>query len=91
VSLFRRLSLQSKTILVLVLVSFAAILAVSWTSYRTAREAAQDAARRQLLGVRLTKTGLLHTLLRGLRDQLTAFATSRTALDSLTAFTQAAP
>lgn len=82
----RRLGLQSKLILTLMLVGMAAMLTISYASYRTARAAARDAAQRQLLGVRITKTTLLQNLLAGFRDQLTGFSTSRTALESLTAF-----
>lgn len=85
----RRLSIQSKLILILVFVSMVAVMAVSYASYQTARAAAEDAAQRQLMGVRTTKTHLLQMLLGNYRDQLTSFATSRTALESLTAFTQA--
>ena len=83
----RRLGLQSKLILTLMLVGMLAMLTVSYTSYRTARTAARDAAHRQLMGVRITKTTMLENLLSGFRDQLTGFATSRTALETLTGFT----
>ena len=82
----RRLGLQSKLILTLMLVGMVAMLTVSYTSYRIARTAARDAAQRQLRGVRTTKTTLLENLLVSFRDQLTGFATSRTALESLQGF-----
>jgi class 3 adenylate cyclase len=87
---FRRLSLQSKLILVLLLVGLSAIAVVTWTSYRTAEEAATEATRRQLVGLRVTKANLIRVMLANYRDQITSFATSRTALESLRTFTEAA-
>lgn len=88
-SFLRRLSLQSKLIVILLLVGLSSMLVVSYASYQTAKHAAEDAAQRQLRGVRITKTNLLLNMLGGFRDQLSSFATSRTALESLTTLDQA--
>lgn len=71
-SLLGHLSIQSKLILILVAVSLTAVLAVSYSSYVTARNAAVESARRQMLGVRITKTNMLKGMLGNFRDQLTA-------------------
>lgn len=84
--LLRRLSIQSKLIVVLLLVSLSAVVAVTWLSYRTARSAATEAVNRQLTTVRVTKANLIQVMLGNYRDQITSFATSRTALESLKAF-----
>lgn len=88
--LLRRLSIQSKLILVLLLVSLGAVVTVTYASYRTARSAAAEAAQRQLIGLRVTKAGIIQLMLANYRDQITSFATSRTALESLRTFTAAA-
>lgn len=87
--MLRKLSIQSKLLLVLLLVSLTAVAAVTWISYQTGREAATEAARRQLTSVRATKANLVRVMLANLRDQITSFSTSRTALDSLKTFTAA--
>lgn len=84
--LLRRLNIQSKLILVLLMVSLSAVMVVTWTSYRTARAAATEAAQRQLTSLRVTKANLIQVMLANYRDQITSYATSRTALESLRTF-----
>jgi class 3 adenylate cyclase len=79
-------SLQSKLIAALLFVSLLAIGAITYSSYRIARQAAIDAANRQLTALRITKAGLIQVMLSNYRDQVISYALSRTAMESIKAF-----
>ena len=85
-SLFNRLSIQSKMILLLLAVSLASIAVMSWIGYRTAREALMQSARDRLQGVRVAKTTTLKAMLESLRDQVVSISDSKAVIEGMRAF-----
>jgi class 3 adenylate cyclase len=84
-----RLSIQSKMILLLLLVSLLSIGIIAWISYLSARNALLAQIQNQLTGVRAAKTATLKTMLEGLRDQAIAMSDSVAAIEGTKAFSQA--
>ncbi|MFO0264859.1 MAG: hypothetical protein ACK53V_24785, partial [Planctomycetota bacterium] len=84
-----RLSIQSKMILLLLLVSLLSIGIIAWTAYLSAKSALVHQIENQLTGVRAAKTATLKAMLEGLRDQVIAISDSVAAIEGTKAFIQA--
>ena len=81
-----RLAVQSRLILLLLLVSLGSILSIGWIGYRSARDAITSAVHQQLQSVRHSKTTALVDMLKGLRDQVLSLSDGRLATDGMAAF-----
>ena len=81
-----RLAVQSRLIVLLLLVSLGSILAIGWIGYRSARDAITHAVQQQLQSVRHSKTTALLDMLKGLRDQALSLSDGRMATDGMGAF-----
>jgi class 3 adenylate cyclase len=84
-----RLSIQSKMILLLLLVSLLSISIIAWSAYLSAKTALVHQIENQLTGVRAAKTATLKAMLEGLRDQVIAMSDSVAAIEGTQAFIQA--
>lgn len=84
-----RLSIQSKMILLLLLVSLLSIGIIAWVSFLSAKSALTQQIQNQLTGVRVAKTATLKAMLEGLRDQVIAISDSVAAIEGTKAFVQA--
>ncbi len=84
-----RLSIQSKLIVLLLVVSLSAIAVMGWIGYATARGALAQSAQHQLQGVRFAKTRTLETLLESLRGQVLALSDSKSTIEAMRAFSDA--
>jgi len=82
----RRLSIQSKMILLLLAVSLGSIAVISGIGYRAARQALTASVENQLQGVRVAKTTTLTQMLGALRDQAILMSDSRMIVDAMLAF-----
>ncbi|MBU3664763.1 MAG: HAMP domain-containing protein [Chthoniobacterales bacterium] len=88
-SLFNRLSIQSKMIVLLLAVSLGSIAVMAWIGYDTARTALMQSARNQLQGVRVAKTTTLKAMLESLRDQVVSISDSKAVIEGMRAFREA--
>jgi len=86
---FHRLSIQSKMILLLLLVALSAMAVVAWVGYVTGKSSIEKSVQNQLKGIQVAKTTALRTKLESLRDQVVSMSDSRIALDGLRAFSKA--
>ncbi len=86
---FNRLSIQSKMILLLLVVSLTSIGIIASIGYSSAKAALIHSVENQLQGVRVAKTTTLKEMLDALRDQVISLSDSRAAIDGMTAFKQA--
>lgn len=86
---FHRLSIQSKMILLLLLVALSAMAVVAWVGYATGKSSIEKSVQNQLKGIQVAKTTALRTKLESLRDQVVSMSDSRIALDGLRAFSKA--
>lgn len=84
-----RLSIQSKMILLLLIVSLLSIGIVAWTGYVSARRALRQQIQNQLTGIRVSKTATLNTMLEALRDEVIAMSDSVAAIEGTKSFTAA--
>jgi len=84
-----RIGVQSRFILLMLLVSLGSILAIGWIGYRSARAAITHAVQNHLQSVRYSKTRGLMTLLESLRDQVIAVSDGKLAAEAMTNFRQA--
>jgi class 3 adenylate cyclase len=84
-----RLSIQSKMILLLLLVSLLSIGIIAWNSYLSAKSALTQQIQNQLTGLRAAKTATLKAMLEGLRDEVIAMSDSVAAIEGTKAFVQA--
>lgn len=84
-----RLSIQSKMIVLLLVVSLASISTVASLGYSSARAALTQAVENQLKGVQVSKTTTLKEMLEALRDQVISMSDSQAAIDGMRAFRQA--
>lgn len=84
-----RLSIQSKMIVLLLVVSLASISAVALLGYSSAKVALTHAVENQLKGVQVSKTTTLKEMLEALRDQVISMSDSQAAIDGMRAFRQA--
>lgn len=85
----RRLSIQSKMIVLLLSVSLASIGIVASIGYSSARNALVRSVENQLKGVQVAKTTTLKAMLEALRDQVISMSDSRAAIEGMRAFRQA--
>ncbi|MFM8707880.1 MAG: adenylate/guanylate cyclase domain-containing protein [Planctomycetia bacterium] len=84
----QRIGVQSRFILLMLLVSLGSILAIGWIGYRSAREAITNAVQNHLQSVRYSKTRGLLTLLESLRDQVISLSDGKLAAEAMVAFKQ---
>lgn len=85
----QRLAVQSRLVVLLLLVSLGSILAIGWIGYVSARGAITHAVQQQLQSVRHSKTTALVDLLKGLRDQALSLSDGRMATEGMAAFRRA--
>jgi class 3 adenylate cyclase len=84
-----RLGVQSRFILLMLLVSLGSICAVGYLGYRSAKESLTRAVQNQLQSVRHSKTAALMTLLESLRDQVISLSDSKLVSEAMTGFKEA--
>jgi class 3 adenylate cyclase len=83
-----RIGVQSRFILLMLLVSLGSILAIGWIGYQSARSAITHAVQNHLQSVRYSKTSGLRALLESLRDQVIALSDGKLAAEAMTNFKQ---
>lgn len=86
---FKRLSIQSKMILLLLVVSLTSIATMAWIGYATAKTALTQAIENQLQGVRVVKTRTLEMMIESLRDQVLLVSARQSTIDAMRDFRQA--
>ncbi|MFN9628239.1 MAG: hypothetical protein ACK6AT_18470, partial [Planctomycetota bacterium] len=86
---FNRLSIQSKMILLLLLVALSALAVMAWIGYATGKSALEKSVQNQLKGIQVAKTTALKTRLESLRDQVVSMSDSRIVHDGMKAFAKA--
>ena len=86
---FKRLSIQSKMILLLLVVSLTSIAAMAWIGYANARTSLTHAIENQLQGVRVAKTRTLEMMIHSLRDQVLLLSARQSTIDAMRDFRQA--
>lgn len=86
---FNRLSIQSKMILLLLLVALSALAVMAWIGYATGKSTLEKAVQNQLKGIQVAKTTALKTRLESLRDQVVSMSDSRIVHDGMKAFAKA--
>lgn len=84
-----RLGVQSRFILLMLLVSLGSIFAVGFLGYRSAKESLTRAVQNHLQSVRHSKTAALMTLLESLRDQVISLSDSKLVSEAMTRFKEA--
>lgn len=84
-----RIGVQSRFILLMLLVSLGSILAIGWVGYRSAHSAITYAVNNHLQSVRHAKTSGLLAMLESLRDQVVALSDGKLAAEAMVAFRQA--
>ena len=88
-SSFKRLSIQSKMILLLLAVSFTSIMAMAWIVYAIAKPSLTQAVENQLQGVRIAKTRTLETMIKSLRNEILLLSARQSTIDAMRDFRQA--
>ena len=83
-----RIGVQSRLILLMLLVSLGSILAIGWIGYQSARSAITNAVQNHLQSVRHSKTSGLMALLEALRDQVISLSDGKLAADAIVNFKQ---
>lgn len=86
---FNRLSIQSKMILLLLMVALSALSVMAWIGYITGKSSLERSVKNQLKGIQVAKTTALKTRLESLRDQVVSMSDSRIVLDGMRAFAKA--
>jgi len=84
-----RVGVQSRFILLMLLVSLGSILAIGWIGYQTARSALTNAVQNHLQSVRHSKTSGLRTILEALRDQVLSLSDGKLVGEAMLNFKQA--
>lgn len=84
-----RIGVQSRFILLMLLVSLGSILAIGWVGYRSAHSAITHAVHNHLQSVRHAKTSGLMAMLESLRDQVVALSDGKLAAEAMAGFRQA--
>jgi class 3 adenylate cyclase len=84
-----RIGVQSRFILLMLLVSLGSILAIGLIGYRAAREAITHAVQNHLQSVRYSKTQGLLAMLEALRDQVISVSDGKMATEGMVNFKQA--
>jgi len=83
-----RIGVQSRFILLMLLVSLGSILTIGWIGYQSARSAITNAVQNHLQSVRHSKTSGLMALLEALRDQVISLSDGKLAADAMVNFKQ---
>ena len=83
-----RIGVQSRFILLMLLVSLGSILAIGWIGYRSARSAITNAVQNHLQSVRHSKTRGVMALLESLRDQVISLSDGKLAAEAMVNFKQ---
>jgi hypothetical protein len=83
-----RIGVQSRFILLMLLVSLGSILAIGWIGYQSAQSAITNAVQNHLQSVRYSKTSGLKALLESLRDQVIALSDGKLAAEAMINFRQ---
>jgi class 3 adenylate cyclase len=83
-----RIGVQSRFILLMLLVSLGSILAIGWIGYQSARSAITNAVQNHLQSVRHSKTSGLMAMLEALRDQAISLSDGKLAADAMVNFKQ---
>ena len=81
-----RIGVQSRFILLMLLVSLGSILAIGWIGYQSARSALTYAVQNHLQSVRHSKTSGLMAMLEALRDQAISLSDGKLAADAMVDF-----
>lgn len=89
-AVFSRLSIQSKLVVMLLLVSLTSIAVTAWIGFSSASSALTRSAHNHLNGIRAAKTTTLKSMLGSLRDQVIAISDSHITIDGLRDFKEAA-
>jgi class 3 adenylate cyclase len=84
-----RLGIQSKLILLLLLVSLSSIGMMAFIGYTSGKNALNRAVENQLKGIQVSKTNTLKAMLGSLKDQVISMSDSQMALEGMRAFKQA--
>ena len=88
-NILKSLSIQSKLILAMLLVSLLSILAVTYIGYTNARTEFSRQVQNQLMGQRVAKTSVLRGLLGNIRNQVIILADARFVVEGMREFRQA--
>jgi class 3 adenylate cyclase len=83
-----RIGVQSRFILLMLLVSLGSILAIGWIGYQSARSAITHAVQNHLQSVRHSKTSGLMAMLEALRDQAISLSDGKLAGEAMVNFKQ---
>ena len=83
-----RIGVQSRFILLMLLVSLGSILAIGWIGYQSARSAITNAVQNHLQSVRHSKTSGLMAMLEALRDQAISLSDGKLAAEAMVNFKQ---
>ena len=83
-----RIGVQSRFILLMLLVSLGSILAIGWIGYQSARSAITNAVQNHLQSVRHSKTSGLMAMLEALRDQAISLSDGKLAAEAIVNFKQ---
>ncbi|MFN5393230.1 MAG: hypothetical protein ACK5EO_04940, partial [Planctomycetota bacterium] len=86
---FNRLSIQSKMILLLLLVALSALAVMAWIGYVTGKSSLEKSVQNQLKGIQVAKTTALKTRLESLRDQVVSMSDSSIVLEGMKSFAKA--
>ena len=81
-----RIGVQSRFILLMLLVSLGSILAIGWIGYQSARSAITNAVQNHLQSVRHSKTSGLMAMLEALRDQAISLSDGKLAAEAMVDF-----
>lgn len=84
-----RIGIQSRLILLMLLVSLGSIAVIGWIGYQSASAAITNAVQNQLQSVRHSKTSGLMEMLGALRDQVISMSDGKLAVESMKAFRDA--
>ena len=85
----KRLGVQSRFVVLMLLVSLGSVLAIGWIGYQTARQALTESVQQHLQSVRYAKTSGLMAMMHALRDQVISLSDGRLAIEAMSAFKQA--
>jgi class 3 adenylate cyclase len=83
-----RIGIQSRFILLMLLVSLGSILAIGWIGYQSARSAITSAVQNHLQSVRHSKTSGLMAMLEALRDQAISLSDGKLVGEAMVNFKQ---
>lgn len=86
IRVLNRLSIQSKVVLMLLLVSLGSLSVIAYLGYDSGRRSLEAALRRQLTSVRTVKTNLLYAEFETIRDVTIVLAGSERATSAMRAF-----